>query len=93
MTVVAFPPRTLEELFARRGSPHGASCDVTVMNDTRVRRYLLWSDAPGYFIGEVWMNRGHHRRKRVAGAFRAILLADEFAREIRDLLTDGWTTI
>jgi hypothetical protein len=91
MTVVLFPPRTLEDLLARKG-PH-ASCDVTATNATRVRRYMLWSDAPGYVVGEVWFNRGYHRRKRVAGLFLAIMLADEFAREIQDLLLDGWTTL
>jgi hypothetical protein len=97
MTVVPFPPRvpepahTLEELRARKRSPH-PSCDVTVTKDARIRRYLLGVDAPGYVVGEVWFDRCQHRRRRVAGVHDARRLAVQFAREIRDLLTDGWTT-
>jgi hypothetical protein len=89
---ITHPTRTLEGLLARKGSPH-ISCDVTVTSDTRARRYMLWSDAPDYFVGEVWFDGCFHRRKRVAGVVGAMRMADEFAREIRDLLTDGWTTL
>lgn len=98
MTIVAFPrrvpapARTLEELVRRRRSPH-PSCDMTMAKDTRTRRYTLLSDAPGYFVGEVWFGRCQHRRKRVAGVRDARMLALQFAREIRDLITDGWSTV
>jgi hypothetical protein len=84
MTVVPFPPRvpqparTLEDLVARTRSPH-PSCDVTVMKDTRTRRYTLLSDAPGSFVGEVWFDRCQHRRTRVAGVHDARMLASQFA--------------
>ena len=97
MTVIPFPSRvpeparTLEDLVARTRSPH-PSCDVTVTKDTRTRRYTLLSDAPDSFIGEVWFGRCQHRKKRVAGVHDARLLAFQFVRELRDLITDGWTT-
>jgi len=97
MTLVPFPPRvpeparTAQQLLARKGSPH-PYCDMTVTKDTRGRRYVLWPDAPVYFVGEVWFERCQHRRKRVAGVHDARILAIQFARELRDLVTDGWTT-
>ncbi len=93
MTVLRYVPPTLQDLIASKGSPR-PSCDVKVTNDTRTRRYAMWSDADahGYFVGEVLFNRSHHRRKRVAGVFLAMLMVDECAREIQDLLIDGWTT-
>lgn len=96
MTVVPFPPRvpvaarSLAELLERKRSAH-PSCDVTVTKDGRARRYVLWSDAPGRFVGEVWFNRAQHDRRRVAGVHDARMLAHRFARELRDLLADGWT--
>lgn len=97
MSVVPFPPRvpaparTLEELVARKRSPH-PSCDVTMTKDTRTRRYTLLSDAPGRFVGEVWFDRCQHRQKHVAGVHDARMLAMQFARELKDLAADGWTT-
>jgi hypothetical protein len=85
------PARTLEDLVARTRSPH-PSCDVTVTKDIRTRRYTLRSDAPGSFIGEVWFGRCQHRKKRVTGVHDARMLACQFVRELRDLITDGWTT-
>ncbi len=96
MIVVPFPPRvptparTVAELLARKRSPH-PSCDVTVTKDVRARRYVLWSDSPGHFIGEVWFDRAQHRMKRVAGVHDARMLALQFARELRDLVADGWS--
>jgi hypothetical protein len=98
MTVVPFPPRvpeparTLEELLARKRSPH-PTCDITVTKDTRTRRYQVWSEAPGRFVGEVWFDRAQHRLKRVAGVHDARLLSLQFARELRDLAADGWTVV
>jgi hypothetical protein len=97
MTVIPFPARvseparTLADLVARTRSPH-PSCDVTVTKDTRTRRYTLISDAPGSFVGEVWFGRCQHRKKRVAGVHDARMLACQFVRELRDLITDGWAT-
>lgn len=94
--VLPFPPRvpeaayTLEQLAARKRSPH-PSCDITVTKDERSRRYRLWSEAPGVFRGEVWFDRCQHRTKRAAGVHDARMLSMQFAREIRDLLADGWT--
>ncbi len=96
MPLLPFPPRTpapartLEELLAQKRSPHPC-CDVTMTKDTRTRRYTLLSDAPGYFVGEVWFDRCQHRRKRVAGVHDARMLAIQFMREIKDLVRDGWT--
>jgi hypothetical protein len=95
MTVVPFPPRvpeparTLEALVARKRSPC-PSCDVTVTKDTRTRRYTLMPDGPGRFVGQVWFDRCQHRRKSVAGVHGARMLAMQFARELRDLVADGW---
>ena len=96
MTVLRFPPRvpeparTLEDLRARKRSPH-PSCDITVSKDARIRRYVILSDAPGYFVGEVWFGKAQHRRKRVAGCYLAKSMGMQFAREIADLVADGWT--
>lgn len=98
MTVVPFPARvpeparTLEELRARKRSPH-PSCDVTMTKDTRTRRYTILSDAPGWFAGEVWFGRCQHRKKRVAGVHAARMLLHQFLRELRDLAADDWTEI
>jgi hypothetical protein len=53
---------------------------------------VLWSDAPGHFVGEVWLEGCLHRRKCVAGVHDARMLALQLARELRDLIADGWTT-
>jgi hypothetical protein len=96
MTVVPFPPRlttaarTLDELFARKRSPQ-PYCDITLRKDSRERRYAIWSNSPGHFVGEVWFGRCPHRKKRVAGLHAARMLACQFAREILDLVSDGWT--
>ena len=95
MTLVSFPPRvpeparTVDDLPARKRSPH-SSCDITVSKDARERRYLLWPDAPWYFVGEVWFGRTLHRRKRIAGVHDARILVIQFAQELRDLEADGW---
>ena len=89
MTLVPFPPRvpeparTAQQLLARKGSPH-PYCDMTITKDTRGRRYVLWPDAPVYFVGEVWFDRCRHGRKRVARIL-ARMLANKLAREILDL--------
>lgn len=97
MTVVPFPPRvpaparTLDELLALKRAPH-PSCDVTLRKANRTRRYVLWSDSPGRWLGEVWFDRCQHRQKHTAGLGDTRTLLFQFIREIRDLLADGWTT-
>src|SRR5665213_68317 len=94
--VLPFPPRvpeaahTLGQLVARKRSPM-PTCDVTMAKDTRTRRYVLRPEAPGVFRGEVWFDRCQHRTKRVSGVHDARMLSMQFARELRDLLADGWT--
>jgi hypothetical protein len=83
--------RSIAELRAGR---FGAdpTCDVVLRKDARLRRYVLRPDATGgYFCGTVFMSATRHRTKRVAGLLEAKRLAQQFAREIADLLRDGWT--
>jgi hypothetical protein len=97
MTVVPFPPRipgparTVAQLEARTPGSRQPACDVTVEKDARTRRYSLLSEAPGHFVGDVWFGRVQHRRRRVVGLHDARMLRHQFARELRDLIADGWT--
>jgi hypothetical protein len=96
MAIVPFPrspdpARTLAELQDRTRPRAMPTCDITVRKDDRERRYVIRSDASGYWIGEVWFGRAQHRRRRVAGVYDANVVKDQFKRELRDLLEDGWT--
>lgn len=98
MTVVSFPhrspepARTLTALVASKRSPDPI-CDVTVTKDVRERRYVIWSDAPGHWVGEVWFGRAQRRHKAVFGVHDVRMMGLQFARELRDLITDGWTEL
>lgn len=84
------PARTVEQLRARKMSTH-PSCDITIRKDDRERRYVILSDAPGYFQGDIWYGRDRHFHKRTAGVHDARMMAQRFRRELEDLVTDGWT--
>lgn len=96
MTVVPFPPRTpvparsLEDLVARKRTEHQA-CDIVVRKDDRTRRYHLWADAPGCWIGEVWYGDARHQRTRATGLLEAKQITLRYIRELRELRADGWT--
>jgi len=97
MAVVAFrtrahtlaPAATLADLVARIHTTHLA-CDITLTKGDRIRRYVLWADAPGRLVGEVWFGRCRHRVTRASLVHRARMIAHQFKRELQDLVRDGW---
>lgn len=95
MTIVDFPrqgpdPARSVAALARMKMATDPRCDVTMAKDDRARRYLIWTDAPGHWIGEVWFGPARHRRRSVFGVHDARALVAQFTRELRDLLADGW---
>jgi hypothetical protein len=93
MTIVRFP-RSAEPartVAALKDLPRAQpQIDITVRKDDRERRYVIWTEAPGRWVGEVSMGRAQHSLKRVTGVYDANRLRDQFKRELKDLLKDGW---
>jgi hypothetical protein len=83
VTLVPFPRRDPDPIAGLLG-------EYTLTKDVRVRRYVLRRVDRDRMVGEIWFGRGLHRSKQTVGVLDARRLADQFRRELQDLITDGW---